>query len=69
MTGSHKQAAQLEVEAEEEARRGGIVKAFEKNFSVVRKAFVSALKIMHWLTKEELLRVTKEELPKEELQV
>ena len=59
LTGSHKQAAQLEVEAEEEARHGGIVKAFEKTVSIERKAFVSALKIMHWLAKEELPHTTK----------
>ena len=59
LTEAHKQATQLEAEAEELARCGGIVQAFDRTVSVDRKAFLSALKIMHWLAKEEVAQTTK----------
>ena len=56
---SHKEASKLQAEAEESARTGGIRQAFETSVTIERKAFIAALKVMHWLAKEEIAHTTK----------
>lgn len=56
---SHKEASKLQAAAEDSARNGGVVQAFEKSISIEWKAFISALKVMHWLAKEEIAHTTK----------
>ena len=56
---SHKEASKLQAEAEESARTGGIRQSFETSITIERKAFIAALKVMHWLAKEEIAHTTK----------
>lgn len=56
---SHKLASEQQAQAEESARSGGIRQSFETSVTVERKAFIAALKIMHWLAKEEIAHTTK----------
>ena len=56
---AHKEASKLQASAEESARNGKISQAFEKSISIERKAFIAALKVMHWLAKEEVAHTTK----------
>lgn len=56
---SHKLASEQQAQAEESARSGGLRQPFETSVTVERKAFIAALKVMHWLAKEEIAHTTK----------
>ena len=56
---SHKLASEQQAQAEESARSGGVRQSFQTSISVERKAFIAALKVMHWLAKEEIAHTTK----------